>query len=85
MSLKQNLFPKDFQRWHDLRIDQYAEQKAIEEANKKQELIVFVMIFLQKFYNLKQEDERDIIICILSEWITCLIFHQSIQKDILYL
>ena len=38
MTLKQNLFPKDFQRWHDIRIAQYAEQKAIEQANKDLEL-----------------------------------------------
>ena len=39
MSLKQNKLPKDFTHWHDLRIAQYAERKAIEEANKKQELM----------------------------------------------
>ena len=66
MSLKQNLFPKDFQRWHDIRIDQYAEQKAIEEANKKQELVQKFCEVAEK-YSLLQHNKRSSFICVIAK------------------
>lgn len=66
MSLKQNLFPKDFQRWHDIRIDQYAEQKAIEEANKKQELVQKFCEVAEKYLPL-QHNKRSAFICVIAK------------------
>ena len=66
MSLKQNLFPKDFQRWHDIRIDQYAEQEAIEEANKKQELVQKFCEVAEK-YSLLQHNKRSAFICVIAK------------------
>ena len=66
MSLKQNLFPKDFQRWHDIRIDQYAEQKAIEEADKKQELVQKFCEVAEKYLPL-QHNKRSAFICVIAK------------------
>ena len=65
MSLKQNRLPKDFMYWHDLRIDQYAEQKAIEEANKKQELMQKFSEVAEKYLPL-QHNKRSAFICVIA-------------------
>ena len=66
MSLKQNRLPKDFTYWHDLRIDQYAEQKAIEEANKKQELMQKFSEVAEKYLPL-QHNKRSAFICVIAK------------------
>ena len=66
MSLKQNRLPKDFMYWHDLRIDQYAEQKAIEEANKKQELMRKFSEVAEKYLPL-QHNKRSAFICVIAK------------------
>lgn len=66
MSLKQNLFPKDFTYWHDLRIAQYAELKAIEAANKKQELAQKFAEVAEKYLSL-QHNKRSEFICVIAK------------------
>lgn len=65
MTLKQNLFPKDFQRWHDIRIAQYAEQKAIEQANKDLELTKKLADVAKKYMPL-QHNKRSAYICVIA-------------------
>ena len=38
MNLDKNKFPKDFNFWHDIRIDEYATAKALADKKKRQEL-----------------------------------------------
>ena len=66
MTLKQNLFPKDFQKWHDIRIAQYAEQKAIEQANKNLELTKKLADVAQKYMPL-QHNKRSAYICVIAQ------------------
>ena len=66
MSLKCNLFPKDFTYMHDLRTTQYAEQRAIEEANKKQELMQNFCEVAEKYLPL-QHNKRSSFICVIAK------------------
>ena len=66
MSLKQNRFPSDFRRAHDIRIRQYSEQKAIEDANKKQELMQKVAEVAEKYLPL-QHNKRSAFICVIAK------------------
>ena len=66
MTLKRNLFPKDFTYQHDLRIAQYAEQKAIEEANQKQELMQKFCEVAEKYLPL-QHNKRSAFICVIAK------------------
>ena len=66
MSLKQNLLPTDFRRAHDIRIRQYSERKAIEDANKKQELIQKVAEVAKKYLPL-QHNQRSAFICVIAK------------------
>ena len=38
MSEDKNSFPRDFRRWHDIRTDEYATKKALEDEQKRKEL-----------------------------------------------
>lgn len=38
MSITKNKYPRDFKRWHDIRTDEYATAKAIEDEKKRAEL-----------------------------------------------
>lgn len=66
MSQKQNLFPSDFRRAHDIRIQQYSEQKAIEDANKKQELLQKFAEVAEKYLPL-QHNKRSAFICVIAK------------------
>ena len=66
MSLKCNLFPKDFTYMHDLRVEQYAEQKATEEANQKQELVQKFCEIAEKYLPL-QHNKRSSFICVIAK------------------
>ena len=64
MSIKQNLLPKDFTYAHDLRTRQYAEKKALEEAEKKQELMRRFSEVAEKYSPL-QHNKRSAFICVI--------------------
>ena len=66
MSLKCNLFPKDFMYQHDLRVAQYAELKAIAEANQKQELMQRFCEVAKKYLPL-QHNKRSAFICVIAK------------------
>ena len=66
MSQKQNLLPSDFSRAHDIRIRQYSERKAIDEANKKQELMQKVAEVAEKYLPL-QHNKRSAFICVIAK------------------
>ena len=66
MTLKRNLFPKDFTYQHDLRIAQYAELKAIAEANQKQELMQRFCEVAEKYLPL-QHNKRSTFICVIAK------------------
>ena len=66
ISQKQNLFPSDFRRAHDIRIRQYSERKAIDEANKQQELMQKVTEVTEKYLPL-QHNKRSAFICVIAK------------------
>ena len=38
MTLPKNRFPHDFKRWHDIRIDEYTTEKAMQDEKQRKEL-----------------------------------------------
>ena len=66
MTLKCNLLPKDFTYAHDLRTRQYVEKKALEEAEKKQELMQRFSEVAKKYSPL-QHNKRSAFICIIAK------------------
>lgn len=72
MSQKQNRLPSDFQKWHDIRTQQYSERKAIEAAKNKQELIKKFSEVAEKYLPL-QHNKRSAFISIIPKSIEDLI------------
>lgn len=64
MSLDKNLFPHDFRRWHDIRLDQYATKCAEENAKKKAELMQQFATVSQKYASLGYTRKGDYIVVI---------------------
>lgn len=54
MTEDKNRFPHDFKRWHDIRIDQYATKKAIEDEEKRKELYIQFAAVAEKYLSLQQ-------------------------------
>lgn len=52
MSEEKNRFPHDFKRWHDIRIDQYAAKKAMEDEEKRKELYRQFATVAEKYLSL---------------------------------
>lgn len=50
-----NRYPKDFKRWHDIRIDEYRTAKAIIDAEKRKELYAEFAAIAEKYQTLQQE------------------------------
>ena len=65
MSLPKNRFPHDFKRWHDIRIDQYAAKKAMEDAEKRKELYAQFAAVAEKYLSL-QHAKRSAFICVIA-------------------
>lgn len=65
MSKKQNLLPADFYKWHDIRIRQYSEAKAIAAAKNKQELMQKFSEVAEKYLPL-QHNKRSAFICVIA-------------------
>ena len=64
MSLDKNLFPHDFRRWHDIRLDQYATKCAEENAKKKAELMQQFVTVSQKYASLGYTRKGEYIVVI---------------------
>ena len=65
MSEEKNRFPHDFKRWHDIRIDQYAAKKAMEDAEKRKELYAQFAAVAEKYLSL-QHAKRSAFICVIA-------------------
>ena len=66
MTEDKNRFPHDFKRWHDIRIDQYATKKAIEDEEKRKELYIQFAAVAEKYLSL-QHVKRSAFICIIAK------------------
>ena len=56
MSENKNLFPHDFKRWHDIRIDQYATAKAEADERQSKELYSEFKRVAEKYQSLQKTD-----------------------------
>ena len=65
MSLERNLLPHEFRRWHDIRIDEYATKKAMEDAEKRKELYAQFAAVAEKYLSL-QHAKRSAFVCIIA-------------------
>ena len=65
MSEDKHSFPHDFKRWHDIRIDEYATKKAMEDEEKRKELYTKFAEIANK-YNALQHSKRSSFICIIA-------------------
>lgn len=64
MTLPKNIFPHEFRKWHDIRIDQYATKKALERAEKEKELTDKFSAVAEKYLALQKQGKDDYIIII---------------------
>ncbi|MCH5321781.1 MAG: PcfJ domain-containing protein [Eubacterium sp.] len=65
MSIERNILPRDFQRWHDIRIDEYSTAKAIIDAEKRKELYAKFATIAEKYLPL-QRNLQDAFIVIIA-------------------
>ena len=61
MSQEKNLFPHDFQRWHDIRIDEYKTKKAMDEVEQKKALLDSFRKIAEKYLPLQYQKNADYI------------------------
>ena len=66
MTKRENRFPKDFMRMHDLRIAQFREQKELEDTKKREELALKFSSVAEKYLPL-QHNKRSAFICIIAK------------------
>ncbi len=66
MTEDKNRFPHDFRRWHDIRIDQYKTQKAIQDEKERQKHYEQFKEVAQKYLTL-QHDKRSAFICLIAK------------------
>lgn len=65
MNEDKNLFPHNFKRWHDIRIDEYATKKAMEDEEKRKQLYTKFAEIADK-YNALQHSKRSAFICVIA-------------------
>lgn len=61
MTLAKNRVPHDFKRWHDIRTDQYATKRAIEDEKQRKELYEKFRTIAEKYLPLQRYKETDYI------------------------
>ena len=66
MSQAKNLYPKDFMRWHDIRIDEMKTAKALKVEREKQKMISDFMNVAIKYMPLERNKEEPFI-CIIAQ------------------
>ena len=64
MSMDKNRFPHDFQRWHDIRIDEYNSKKAEEDAEKRKELYAKFATIAEKYLPLQRNMKEAFVVVI---------------------
>ena len=67
MSLDKNKYPKDFKKWHDIRIDQYHTQKAIEDEKARKELYTKFSNVANKYISLERLIIKDDYFCLIAK------------------
>lgn len=67
MNEDKNRYPKDFKKWHDIRIDQYHTQKAIEDENARKELYTKFSNVANKYVSLERLIIKDDYICLIAK------------------
>ena len=66
LSLDRNLLPRDFKRWHDIRIDEYHTAKAVEDRQKRKELYDRFAEIADK-YTCLQHNKRSAFVAIIAK------------------
>ena len=61
LSQEKNLFPHDFKRWHDIRIDEYHSKKMLEEMESKKALVADFKKIAEKYLALQYDKQKDYI------------------------
>lgn len=59
MGEDKNSFPRDFKRWHDIRTDEYATKKALEDEQKRKELYEQFGLVANKYLPLQKQNGRE--------------------------
>ena len=59
MNEDKNIFPHDFKRWHDIRIDKYATKKALGDAQRRKELYEKFEGVARKYLPLQKQNGRE--------------------------
>jgi len=67
MTLPKNRYPHDFQRWHDIRTDQYHTQKAIDDKKAKKELYERFSKVANKYLSLERFKLKDDYVCLIAK------------------
>ena len=62
MKEERNVYPKDFTRWHDIRIDEYKIKKAEEDEKARKEIYVKFLSVANKYIKLERYKEDIIVI-----------------------
>lgn len=66
MNIEKNVFPHNFNKWHDIRIDEYNTMKAIENEKKHKELYAKFFDIANKYVSLEHKN-RDTYICVIAK------------------
>ena len=64
MSLPKNRIPHDFKRWHDIRTDQYASKRAIEDEKRRKELYEKFKVIAEKYLELQRNGQEAYVVII---------------------
>ncbi len=66
LTQEKNLLPHDFKRWHDIRTDEYATKKALEDEEKRKELYAKFAEIAMK-YILLEHAKKSAFVCIIAK------------------
>ena len=59
MDEEKNRYPHDFNRWHDIRIDEYNTAKALKDAEERKELYSKFSLIAEKYSSLQYDKRND--------------------------
>ena len=67
MAIDKNRYPKDFKKWHDIRIDQYHTKKAEKDAQQRKELYQKFANVANKYLSLERLIIKEDYVCIIAK------------------
>ena len=67
MTIDKNRYPKDFKKWHDIRIDQYHTKKAEKDAEERKEIYQKFANVANKYLSLERLLIKEDYICIIAK------------------